>query len=90
MLHHHKAFNRFSVAAVTLLLAVSAQAQTVYYVDDDAPLGGDGTSWSTAFKFLQDALGERLFTRYLDLKQKEWHEFSTLVHDWERKKYLDV
>lgn len=26
------------------------------YVDDDAPLGGDGTSWDTAYRFLQDAL----------------------------------
>ena len=27
-----------------------------WYVDDDAPLSGDGTSWDTAFKYLQDAL----------------------------------
>jgi len=26
------------------------------YVDDDAPLGGNGTSWATAFRYLQDAL----------------------------------
>ena len=30
--------------------------QTIIYVDDDAPLGGDGTTWNTAFKYLQDAL----------------------------------
>jgi hypothetical protein len=28
----------------------------VLYVDDDAPPGGDGMSWTTAFRFLQDAL----------------------------------
>ena len=28
----------------------------ILYVDDDAPLGGDGQSWSTAYKYLQDAL----------------------------------
>ena len=28
----------------------AAGAQTVVYVDDDAPLGGDGTSWETAHK----------------------------------------
>jgi hypothetical protein len=28
----------------------------VLHVDDDAPLGGDGTSWDTAYRFLQDAL----------------------------------
>jgi hypothetical protein len=26
------------------------------YVDDDAPEGGDGTSWATAYKYLRDAL----------------------------------
>ena len=34
----------------------AAQAQTTWYVDDDAPLGGNGLSWDTAFKYLQDAL----------------------------------
>ncbi len=28
----------------------------VVYVDTDAPGGGDGTSWATAFRYLQDAL----------------------------------
>jgi hypothetical protein len=28
----------------------------IIYVDDDAPAGGDGQSWTTAFTFLQDAL----------------------------------
>ena len=28
----------------------------VVYVDADAPAGGDGTSWDTAFNYLQDAL----------------------------------
>jgi glutamine synthetase len=36
------------------------------------------------------ALGERLFARYLEMKDREWHEFCTVVHDWERDKYLDV
>lgn len=29
---------------------------TILYVDDDAPPGGDGLSWETAFKYLRDAL----------------------------------
>ena len=43
-------------AAVTSLVSI-AQAQ-IRYVDDDAPLGGDGQSWSTPYKFLWDALIE--------------------------------
>ena len=38
------------------LLAGIANGQTIWYVDDDAALGGDGTSWETAFTYLQDAL----------------------------------
>ena len=30
----------------------------IIYVDDDAPTGGKGTSWSSARKYLQDALEE--------------------------------
>src|SRR5438477_11009484 len=28
----------------------------ILYVDDDAPAGGDGLQWASAFHFLQDAL----------------------------------
>lgn len=32
------------------------QAQNVLYVDDDAPAGGNGATWGTAYRYLQDAL----------------------------------
>ncbi len=32
------------------------QCQRPIYVDDNAQLGGDGTNWTTAFRFLQDAM----------------------------------
>ena len=46
-----------ALVASVVLLTGTTQAQTTWYVDDDAPLGGDGSSWGTAFKYLQDALG---------------------------------
>ncbi|MHC4527469.1 MAG: hypothetical protein ACYS29_06295, partial [Planctomycetota bacterium] len=47
----------WGVMAVLLLWLVCATAVgDVIYVDDDAPLGGDGNSWPTAYKYLQDAL----------------------------------
>ena len=47
----------FGVVAVTMTLVGSvATAGTVLYVDDDADPGGDGLSWDTAYKYLQDAL----------------------------------
>ena len=46
--------------AVFLVAAMStpAHAGSVVYVDDDAPAGGDGSSWTTAYRFLQDAFAE--------------------------------
>jgi len=37
-------------------LSPAARAEAVLHVDDDAAPGGDGSSWSTAYRFLQDAL----------------------------------
>ena len=42
--------------ACTLAWATVAQAQTTWYVDDDAGAGGTGTSWTSPFDDLQDAL----------------------------------
>ncbi len=40
-----------------MALALSPAARAaVLHVDDDAPPSGDGSSWSAAFRFLQDAL----------------------------------
>jgi hypothetical protein len=39
-----------------LLLGGSSARGVTLYVDDDAPLGGDGLTWDTAYHFLQDAL----------------------------------
>ncbi len=52
-----KRLTKLAALAMTLGPALStASAQTVIYVDDDAPLGGDGTSWNTAHKYFLDAL----------------------------------
>jgi hypothetical protein len=47
------------IAAVAVVCALAAplSAQSTWFVDDDAPSGGDGKTWATAFSFLQDALG---------------------------------
>jgi hypothetical protein len=48
---------RWTIAAVSLTAATAAvQAVPVCHVDDDAVPGGDGTSWTTAFRFLRDAV----------------------------------
>ncbi|MFH0980410.1 MAG: hypothetical protein V2A79_02595 [Planctomycetota bacterium] len=54
-------FNRASaiavfVAFVAFLLIPAGYGQTMLYVDVDAPPGGDGTSWPTAYQDFQNAL----------------------------------
>ena len=44
-------------AAFSLLWSTLGFAEArILYVDDDAPLGGNGMSWNTPFRYLQDAL----------------------------------
>jgi len=43
-------------SALCALLAVPSNAATVWYVDVDAPSGGDGLGWATAFQNPQGAL----------------------------------
>ena len=43
-------------ASFLLLLIASSASATVIYVDKDAAEGGDGSSWSSAYKYLNDAL----------------------------------
>ena len=41
-------------------------------------------------RYLGESLGEGFTKRFLEIKRKEWREFNVAVHEWERKKYLDV
>lgn len=38
---------------------------------------------------LAEAWGKEAFERIVEMKEKEWREYSTTVHDWERKRYLE-
>jgi glutamine synthetase len=41
-------------------------------------------------KCIQEALGHSFYEKFLEIKTKEWRDFNVNVHEWERKKYLDV
>lgn len=48
---------RFALMAIICLVSGGgACGETILHVDDDAPLQGDGQTWDTAFRHLQDAL----------------------------------
>ena len=51
---------------------------------------GDALRELSKDTYLQEALGRTFYEKFLELKMKEWREFSVTVHPWERKKYLDV
>jgi glutamine synthetase len=36
------------------------------------------------------ALGEHVFTRYVDLKRAEWEDYRVQVSEWELDRYLSV
>ncbi len=44
------------MAGMLCMASNTTLGNTILYVDDDASLGGDGLSWETAFKYLQDAI----------------------------------
>lgn len=41
-------------------------------------------------KYLRESLGSEFSEMFLKTKAKEWREFNLTVHEWERKRYLDV
>jgi glutamine synthetase len=51
---------------------------------------GDALRELAKDKYLQDALGRRFYEEFMRIKSKEWKDFNVTVHEWERKKYLDV
>ncbi|MHC4109261.1 MAG: right-handed parallel beta-helix repeat-containing protein [Planctomycetota bacterium] len=50
--------SRLAIGFAVCLFTTAAKAGTALYVDDDAPAGGDGLSWGSAYRFLQDALAD--------------------------------
>jgi glutamine synthetase len=41
-------------------------------------------------RYLKESLGEHFSTIFLKSKNEEWDSFNHAVHEWERKRYLDV
>jgi len=51
---------------------------------------GDALNEFSEDKYLQEALGKAFCEKFMELKTKEWKDYNVTVHEWERKKYLDV
>lgn len=48
--------SRLPVVAPAVLLALQTAAQVHVFVDDDAPIGGDGLSWDSALNDIEEAI----------------------------------
>lgn len=58
-MHDWKGYKpRVLMAATFAVAAATSAPASVLHVDDDAPAGGNGTSWATAYRFLADALAD--------------------------------
>ena len=41
-------------------------------------------------KLMREALGEHIFNKFVELKNKEWEEFKKTVTEWEIKRYIHM
>jgi glutamine synthetase len=51
---------------------------------------GDALKEFSEDEYIQESLGRQFCEKFLELKTNEWKDFNATVHEWERKKYLDV
>jgi glutamine synthetase len=77
------------------LLAPEPAEELVYAFEDGErpPLGvnllplslGDALAKFSASQLMRETFGEHVFSRYIELKRREWREFQLCVTDWEQQ-----
>ena len=43
-----------------------------------------------ASSLAKETLGDHIFSKYIEAKEKEWDSYRTAVTDWEVEEYLDI
>ncbi len=71
-----KIINHSLLLILFCFLLLPAIAESVVYVDSDAPSGGDGSSWSTAYESIQAGIND---ADILDEEVKEMIEGILLL-----------
>jgi glutamine synthetase len=51
---------------------------------------GEALSELSKDKVLQASFGHAFYEKFVETKTNEWRDFNTAVHEWERKRYIDV
>ena len=60
------------------------------YIDQLPGSLGEAIALTEKSTLVKEALGEHVFTRFIEGKKREWKEFSMAVTNWEWQKYLAV
>ncbi len=61
-----------------------------FYMKTLPPSLGEAIEEFRKSKFMKEALGEHVFSKYLEIKATEWDEFQSSVTDWELNRYKDL
>ncbi len=84
------------LAGIDERLPAREPAEELVYSFEDAeraPLGvallpqslGDALARFSASQLMRETFGEHVFSRYIELKRREWREFQLYVTDWEQQ-----
>ena len=61
-----------------------------FYMKTLPPSLGEAIEEFRKSEFMRKALGEHVFSKYLEIKMTEWDEFQSSVTDWELNRYKDL
>ncbi|MEX2723860.1 MAG: type I glutamate--ammonia ligase [Candidatus Freyarchaeota archaeon] len=61
-----------------------------FYIDQLPGSLGEAISFAEKSKLVKEALGDHVFSRFIEGKKKEWKEFSMAVTSWEWQRYLPI
>ncbi len=61
-----------------------------FYIDQLPGSLGEAIALTEKSEIVKEALGEHVFTRFIEGKRKEWKEFQMAVTNWELSRYLAV
>jgi len=77
-----------------------AMEQNLYHLSDDERKEkgidtlpdslGQAIEMTADSKFVKKVLGDHIFSRFVELKRKEWNEYKIQVPQYELDKYLSV
>jgi len=72
------------------IYAMSSKQRTARGIEVLPENLGEALNEFSRDKYLLEKLGTTFSDRFLQIRTKEWKDFNRMVHEWERKKYLEL